>query len=877
MANMRTKKFIKFLERERLKDVLYERLKWQKSHEEINQLFDEFGKLKIVWWMPSVAESARGKKFSQGQVIVVLLLTGAVACSLYERYRILGLLSLSFLSGYVLHSFLHFAKRIDRYTEIYHEVKVMLSQTSGSNYQNGYMQSISGMVNCAEFEYHVEYLVSMKRGEFEKYKKDVEKEYKDAFFEKKVAKEFLSYVESIRNGSNKNFKDDIAELRYSHELKEDLREWKAYNNFFTFTKSLLWKVVPQEGNKEKMIDIVYSRLKALKGSDTLEECLRKTCLLHYTGDIENLSKVIKKFFLKSHTDKSSHKKSREIFEKENSIYKALSTIIEIYEKYYFGAVFCDLKEFLGWKLEDITEKSVAEHVLSMEQPLTSGCELTLIAYNEHKKSTRGIKDKILENFRRLIEVQNELLNDDKNEELKKEKKDIEDKQKDLSEKLKSQLKELRVSYKYLKKHFSEEIERCKKTINSSEDKFIKYKNTKRIKNLKIKLEMYEREEENMENFLFKVEETEGKILLKEVRNHKLEIGGCALAAIAAGSVGIAVKLPAIALPLFFVLPFIKGFYDDYKKSNEERKERKSKETEHDYMIAYQDLCNGYDKLMEKGTTFGNFLVSVGIRHKENEKELKEKAESLKGKFKTQNETKVNVEEYLKDEKEKAKFLKKEAKEVAIRLEKAIESLNKEKVRNEMAEARVKALDLVYIKAYEFKIPMKKIIQNQDIRELLTQQYAFLVLNTDYAEKFKGICNEYRNLKEELKSKQLRLNNEQEKYVFDKEEKKHVMGKLAKLNDEIDRLSKNFVQREHKENESAEEFDDEAINELRFHVIAGTKQARKATEQERKALIEEKNAVEEIVMQLQRSDSVQTPSSAFSSVSHESVAGPSWRI
>ncbi|WP_264377273.1 coiled-coil domain-containing protein [Wolbachia endosymbiont (group B) of Ochlodes sylvanus] len=202
---------------------------------------------------------------------------------------------------------------------------------------------------------------------------------------------------------------------------------------------------------------------------------------------------------------------------------------------------------------------------------------------------------------------------------------------------------------------------------------------------------------------------------------------------------------------------------------------------------------------------------------------------------------------------------------------------KTEVRAEMAEARVKALDLVYIKAYEFKIPMKKIIQNQDIRELLTQQYAFLVLNTDYAEKFKGICNEYRNLKEELKSKQLRLNNEQEKYVFDKEEKKHVMGKLAKLNDEIDRLSKNFVQREHKENESAEEFDDEAINELRFHVIAETKQARKATEQERKALIEEKNAVEEIVMQLQRSDSVQTPSSAFSSVSHESVAGPSWRI
>ncbi|WP_353286528.1 hypothetical protein [Wolbachia endosymbiont (group A) of Crataerina pallida] len=387
---MRTKEFIKFLERERLKDALYERLKWQepKSHEEVNQLFDEFGKLKIVWWMPSVAESAKGRKFSQGQVIVVLLLTGAVACSLYERYRMLGLLSLSFLSGYVLHSFLHFAKRINYYTEIYHEVKVMLSQTSASNYKNGYIQSIAGIVDCAEFEYHVEHLVSMKEGEFEKYKKGVEKEYKNAFFERKIAEEFLRYVESVRNGSNENFKDDIAELRYSYEIKPYERKKEEYRNLFAFTKSLLWKVVPGEGNKEEMIDIIHSRLKDLKGSDTLEEGLRKTCLLHCTDDIEDLSKAIKKFFLKSHTDKSSHEKSREIFEKENDVYKAVSTIIEIYENYYFGAVFCDLKEFLGWKLEDITEESVAEHVLSREQPLTLFCRDALGIYAKHIESAK---------------------------------------------------------------------------------------------------------------------------------------------------------------------------------------------------------------------------------------------------------------------------------------------------------------------------------------------------------------------------------------------------------------------------------------------------------------------------------------------------------
>ncbi|WP_395461706.1 hypothetical protein [Wolbachia endosymbiont (group A) of Therophilus tumidulus] len=184
---------------------------------------------------------------------------------------------------------------------------------------------------------------------------------------------------------------------------------------------------------------------------------------------------------------------------------------------------------------------------------------------------------------------------------------------------------------------------------------------------------------------------------------------------------------------------------------------------------------------------------------------------------------------------------------------------------EEAEAREKARDLVYIKAYEFKIPMETIIQNQDIRELLTQQYALLVLNTDYVGKFKDICNKYKDFRKELKSKQ----------SIGKEE----FDKLSKLNDEFNRADKNFVQREHKENESARKFDDEAISELRSHVIAEIKRARADAEQEKKALIEEKNAVEEVVMQLQMSDSVQMqlPSSAFSSVSHESVAGPSWQI
>ncbi|MBA8757518.1 MULTISPECIES: coiled-coil domain-containing protein [Wolbachia] len=185
---------------------------------------------------------------------------------------------------------------------------------------------------------------------------------------------------------------------------------------------------------------------------------------------------------------------------------------------------------------------------------------------------------------------------------------------------------------------------------------------------------------------------------------------------------------------------------------------------------------------------------------------------------------------------------------------------------EEVQARVKAVRLMYSKACNFKIPIETIIQNQSVQECLERHCTFLVLNTDYTEKFKGICSEYRSLKEELKSKQ----------SIGKEE----FDKLSKLNDEFNRANKNFAQR--KENESAKDnlrFDDEAINELRSHVIEEIKRARAAAEEEKEVLIEEQKAVEEIVMQLQMSGSAQAqaPSSAFNNVTNEPVAGPSWQI
>lgn len=200
--------------------------------------------------------------------------------------------------------------------------------------------------------------------------------------------------------------------------------------------------------------------------------------------------------------------------------------------------------------------------------------------------------------------------------------------------------------------------------------------------------------------------------------------------------------------------------------------------------------------------------------------------------------------------------------------KAIQAREKARQEKEEAQAGVKAIHLMYSKACNFKIPIETIIQNQSVQECLEQQCTFLVLNTDYAEKFKDICGKYKSFKKELKSKQ----------SIGKEE----FNKLSELADEFNRANKNFIQRKDKENESAKDnlkFDDEAINELRSYVIEEIKQARAAAEEEIKVLREEQKAAEEIVMQLQMSGpaQMQAPNSALNNVTNEPVAGPSWQV
>ncbi|MGL9726462.1 MAG: hypothetical protein ACR5KV_08035, partial [Wolbachia sp.] len=65
LADMRAEEFLNFLEKEKLKSIIYKRLKWEKdyvpkSSEELKVLVYKFGKQRIIWWMPSVADCAKG-------------------------------------------------------------------------------------------------------------------------------------------------------------------------------------------------------------------------------------------------------------------------------------------------------------------------------------------------------------------------------------------------------------------------------------------------------------------------------------------------------------------------------------------------------------------------------------------------------------------------------------------------------------------------------------------------------------------------------------------------------------------------------------------------------------------------------------------------
>ncbi|GFR13483.1 uncharacterized protein TNCT_653261 [Trichonephila clavata] len=173
---------------------------------------------------------------------------------------------------------------------------------------------------------------------------------------------------------------------------------------------------------------------------------------------------------------------------------------------------------------------------------------------------------------------------------------------------------------------------------------------------------------------------------------------------------------------------------------------------------------------------------------------------------------------------------------------------------EKAEAKTKALDLLYDEADDQDISTKRIKQNEDVQKFLKCQYTFLVLNEDCITKFKGLCREYRNLRREIKEPNFE--------------------RLSELANEFDRLSRSFAEGEREEEESRENVpgcNDQSIDRLKCDIVTRVVQARDVAEKEKRKVEKEKTEVEEIVKQLQ------APNSAFSSVSHELVAGTSQQI
>ncbi|VVC27527.1 Hypothetical protein CINCED_3A006138 [Cinara cedri] len=854
--------------------------------------------------MPSVAECAEGKNFAKEQIVMMLLIIG---CSLSKKYRTVGLLSLSFLFGYIVHSFLSFQEKKGDYVKMYNEVKVMLEQEVKKNTASveiGYIQSIAGKVDHVEFDYHVRHLANMEEKKFLQYKEDIRKEYENTFFQKQEVEKFLSYVEYVREPKNeelyasklqnirelyarakdkrtkdsflkdflkhekekeqgyRSIEDDMAELMYAYdkgiyELQKVNHDKKTetYENLFTFTKGLLWKVIPIKSgkdllndwlNKEKMMNVMYKRVRDISNDSTLEEGLRSLNLLHYVDDIDGLAKVCKKPFVKIHTDKNDHERAREIFEKTYMVYRAVKSIITVYEVYYIGSIFCDLREFLGYGLYEITDEGVAQHILSIEETRSVFLEFRLKECDEYKELINATRDKILESFRRLIEVENELLDDNKNEDLKNEKQKIEEEQETLLKGLISGLEKLEKCYGPIKESFDIEITKRKVQMNTP---FERYTNTKYIENLERKLEACKKEEQDVKDSIFKLKATTSRMLFKEVKKRKWEILCYAVVSIASILFHVPyLALPFLAVPIFGTTTSSIGSY----KKNMEKLLRN--ETRHDYVGEYKKL---HDELTHKSVVLDEIKKFFGKERNKNE--LKKEEEKLRSRFKIQSEMQVNSKKDLNDEKERRKAQREEIEFSKADLAQLKHETAMERAEKERAKAGSEALMLLYEKAYELGICINEVRRNQGVKEYLKHKCILLVLNLEFEKKCKEIYKNYKELEGELAER--RAINEE------------GMSKLEELVNEFNRLNKNFIKRKKEENEFVEgnsQFENEAFNKLEANIVEETKQVRIAAEQERQILLKEKSIVEEIIKQLQ----MQTSPSAFSSVNREPVAGSS---
>ncbi len=943
---MRAEEFLSFLEKEKLKSIIYKRLKWKEDHvpkssEELKALIYEFGKQRIIWWMPSVADCAEGKRFAKGQVVLALFFTGLSLCSLSKEYKALCLMV---LSCYIGGSFLFYTKYIRGYVNIYKGGVMPFSFYVGAEgcvhiepnceeaeecVEEDYIESIKGIVSSAEFSMHVHYLLEIK----DKGYKDEDGIYQAGFndyasqlrssnrfktkFEKSIVEKFLSYVEQkreLRRNNRGGVEEDINRLRYCDERKDERGIKEIYEKLFRYTKTLLWHVKPYK-SQDVELGGFYTRVKRLSGDVSLGQALNRVYILH--DDPDQVLRELKGLLVVYHPDKNKHEKAREIYEKVELIYKAVSAILKVHERHFGDTIFCKFKMFLGKKLKDIDENSVYEEIISTHKTLE------MKQYFKKEEIIAEIRDQMLEQYRELIKLddivlekritypdpkkyigaegkESQLKREYKNQEegiqkISKLKEEIEEKIEGLSKKLRVEVEEILDVCSVIKERCNDEIgKQSAIVVGANKDAFNEYYSKKKIESFKKMLDELEKEEKEMGTFLIRLK---GKNFLNMVKN--LNIKGLGISGFSA--IKSALNSSYEAAKKREVLSTLKSGYETVRNVP-------YLATEYDYIGYYSNLHAEYlsaekwvkncevesdgkgklifygkvSKIQETDSSRDKVEFEV-VDCKAKLEDLRSRNKQLSEDFKTQQELEREAKENLlttKDLKEKSIETRKEieklrskneiserrAEEAEIRAEEAKvraeeerrakeeERRAKEEERRgrEEAEAKTKALDLLYDEADDKDISRKRIKQNKEVQKFLECQYTFLVLNEGYITKFKNLCKEYRELKREIKEPDFE--------------------RLLKLANEFDRLSRSFIEGE-KVGENVPESRDVDIDRLKLSIVTRVVQARDIAEKEKRKVEKEKTEAEEIVKQLQ----MQVPDSTFSSVSHESFAGPSWWI
>ncbi|WP_210437487.1 hypothetical protein, partial [Wolbachia endosymbiont of Drosophila auraria] len=476
-------------------------------------------------------------------------------------------------------------------------------------------------------------------------------------------------------------------------------------------------------------------------------------------------------------------------------------------------------------------------------------------------------------------------------EIDKRKKEIIKELENLSKKLIIQIEEMSEICSTIRERCNNEIER--QSLVLAESSFSKYYSQKKIDGFKAMLEKLDKEQKEMETFLVRLK---GKSVLNMIKD--VDIMGL----LSSSKSGI-----QSALNNSYKTVKKRGMLGTLKSGYETARNISFLATEYDYIGYYSELCAKYWQVGKEVKDYkvkhdkGGKLIFYEKVFKMQETDppsykvelevvdcnaklenLRSKNNKLNKKFKTQQELERESKDTLlatKDLKKKSietrkkieqlknenEISEKRVEEAEAKLEeerrareeerraKEEERRAKEEERKarEKAEAKTKAIDLLYDEADDQGISTKRIKQNEDVQKFLKCQYTFLVLNEDCITKFKGLCREYRNLRREIKEPNFE--------------------RLSELANEFDRLSRSFAEGEREEEESRENVpgcNDQSIDRLKCDIVTRVVQARDVAEREKKTVEKEKTEVEEIVKRLQ----MQAPNSTFSGVSHELVAG-----